>query len=98
MNILGRVDVKGFLMEIAKIVEALEEVAEHEGSEWGEFLGLLCEFNHYSYCFSEDFKKAFDNELRKEYNHFKENYELKTVTKTQTVTYKVVEPKDDMEE
>ena len=51
---------------MSKLNEAIAKLATfsgHEGSETGEYWGLIADLHSYKYMMSEDFEKAFKDEV-----------------------------------
>lgn len=71
-----------------EMASELQKVARYDGSElreWWEALASLVPrvFD----CASEEFRSAFEKELRCEYKRLKEEFRIVATTETQTITY-----------
>jgi len=60
---------------LEKMIEEISELAHIEGSEYGEWLIGLCNLHHFmSYCPSDHFKEAWENEVKEEYIRLKTEF------------------------
>lgn len=61
---------------IEQMCEELGEMAQYEGTETGEYWSSLSELVKDSYLMSEDFRNAFEAEVREQYFWYKRNFKL----------------------
>lgn len=76
-------------MELYKLKEKLEEFAELEGSEAGEYWSLLCSLASREDCLSDQFKQALIKEMEGELRHIDATLEIVEETVSPS-PYKVV--------
>lgn len=62
--------------EKLEYIEQIMEYAQYEGSEFGEYLNLLCELGSRSDMMPKDFAEAYYKELKNSLEDLKENYEI----------------------
>lgn len=58
------------------MIDKLEEYAQLEGTEWGEYLLALCEVARYDYMAPEYFNKALKRVIELEYKHISNKYKI----------------------
>jgi len=76
-------------LDLYKMATELEQAAELEGSELGEWwMKLVGLIPRVFDCSSKKFQAAFEKELRTEYKRFKEEFRIVEKTETKTITYK----------
>lgn len=74
------------------MLDELEEAAELEGSEQGEWWASLAALrSRVMDCASPEFEAAYAAEVRSQYSHLKENFRVVEETLTQTITTKRLE-------
>ena len=74
------------LEQIVKQADKLEEYAELEGTELGEYWNLLSTLSHYYEYMDKEFQPDFEDELIRILNFVKSNFEIKKVSTIQTIT------------
>jgi hypothetical protein len=73
------------LQKISEMAVELERASELEGSELGEWWGSLARMvPRYIDCASEEFKLAFESEIKMEYARFKEEFRVVETIETRT--------------
>ena len=75
-----------------QLIEQLEEYAELEGSEAGEYWSALCNLAGYAYCMPDDFAKAVLEQVRLEVENIEKTMEI--VEEERTYTTKTKELRD----
>jgi len=76
-----------------EILEELEKYSQLEGSELGEVCESLLHLQRYDYCFSKEFVKAVEKEIRVRVKDFKENFKLTETNETVIQTHTSFERK-----
>jgi hypothetical protein len=75
--------------DLYEIATELEQAAELEGAELGEWWAALAGLIPRVFDgASEEFQAAFEKELRAEHKRFKEEFRIEETTETKTVTYR----------
>jgi hypothetical protein len=74
--------------DLYEMASELQKSAQYDGSELREWWEVLASLVPRVFdCASEEFRLAFEKELRSEYKRLKEEFRLVTTTETQTITY-----------
>jgi hypothetical protein len=60
--------------ELNKYIEELNEYAQYENTELGEYLASLVEFKNQRYLMSTQFKKAYEQEIIRQIKFMKKNF------------------------
>lgn len=63
-------------MTIHELSAKLEGFADLEGTESGEYAGLLCQLANYTYFMEPGFFASFEQEVNEQLNWFDQNYEI----------------------
>lgn len=72
-------------------LQDLGERARLEGSELGEYWQLLMQMNQYEFCMSNEFKAAFNKELKQEIKRAQEDFDIVKEEETRTREVKHLE-------
>lgn len=72
-------------LTICEMLEELSRAAEYEGSEVTESWASLVEGQTAADYGSDEFRKAYEKEVREQYMHFRDNFRF--VTRTEEITY-----------
>ena len=67
-------------------VEKLNEYAQVENSEIGDFSTLLIQLEKFTMYMDDDFKKTFDLQVENILKNFQDNCEIITTTRLETTT------------
>lgn len=75
--------------DLYEMATELEQAAELEGAELGEWWAALAGLIPRVFDgASEEFRAAFEQELRSEHKRLKEEFRIEETTETKTVTYR----------
>jgi hypothetical protein len=75
--------------DLYEMATELEQAAELEGAELGEWWSALAGLIPRVFDgASEEFRSAFEKELRSEHKRLKEEFRIEETTETKTVTYR----------
>jgi len=64
------------MKDLDDILDEIEAVIGYEGTEFGESVGKLLDAYGYSWCYSDEFNRALEAELREVYRFIKEEMEV----------------------
>lgn len=74
-------------MRLMELQEKLMDASTLDGTEAGEYWGMLYEMSNYVYCMPDEFKEAFLKEIKSQVESIQNDYEL--VEEERTEKYKV---------
>lgn len=84
---------------VRHLVSELEEASEIEGTELGQWWGLLASiYSHSIDCGSPAFRESLDAEIRSEHKRLKEEFRVVESTETRTVTYRELRHESEWED